>query len=210
MQYREILRESNLYREYKLFKLRRYNKKNNLKIKSIYASLKASYGKEVLISKDTYIADDVEIGDYSYVNANSSLENCTIGKFCSISSGVHISPWEHNLNHITTHPVAYENCLREREKVRIGNDVLISLNCIILEGIVIGDGAVIGAGAVVTKDVLPYEVVGGVPAKHIKFRFDENEIKKIRNLEWWNWSKEKINMNLEFLQKKSTQIWNGE
>ena len=76
--------------------------------------------------------------------------------------------------------------------------MLISLNAIILEGVTIGDGAVVGAGAVVTKDVMPYEIVGGVPARHIKYRFNKDEIKAIRDLEWWNWDIEKIKNNKEF------------
>lgn len=94
------------------------------------------------------------IGDYSYVNAGSSLENCDVGKFCSISSGVYISPYNHNLMGITTHPIG--DCERRRERVVIGNDVLISLNVIIMDGIRIGDGTVIGAGVVVTHDIGNY------------------------------------------------------
>lgn len=116
----------------------------------------------MIVEKGTIISDDVKIGDFSYVNAYSSLENCEIGKFCSISSGVYISPAEHNLKCVTTHPIVkVNNDQIVRKKTIIGNDVLISLNVIILEGIQIGNGAVIAAGAVVTRDVEPYEVVGG-------------------------------------------------
>ncbi len=151
----------------KKIKLFFYNKKHLTVIYSVNANLKASYGYEVRIEHGTVIAEDVEIGDYSYVNQNSSLENCSIGKYVSISSGVHISPWEHPLNCMTTHPIGYSEEFRNhfRKRTIIGNDVLISLNCIILEGVKIGDGAVIGAGAIVTKDVEPYEVVGGGSGK---------------------------------------------
>jgi acetyltransferase-like isoleucine patch superfamily enzyme len=184
-----------------------FNRKNDTKIESIFASTKAIYGSEVLISKDTYISDNVSIGDYSYVNTRSSLENCDVGKFCSISSGVYVCPFEHNISFRTTHPIIIRNdAALPRKRVTIGNDVLISLNVIILEGVTVGNGAVIGAGAVVTKDVKPYEVVGGIPAKHIKYRFNSDEIDLIENSRWWDWDKSKIIRNEKFLKKHSDYI----
>lgn len=184
-----------------------YNKCYSTKIYSTNASIKAKYGVGVLISDNTIVTDEVEIGDYSYVNTGSSVENCTIGKFCSISTGVYICPYEHNNKMRTTHPIIRWNKQSpSRPRVIIGNDVLISLNAIILEGVTVGNGAVIGAGAVVTKDVKPYEIVGGVPAKHIKFRFSEDEIKRLESLNWWNWDIDKIRKNIKFLENKSDEI----
>lgn len=181
-----------------------YNKRHLTKIYSIHASTKANYGEGVLISEMTTVADNVTIGDYSYVNKGSYIENCIIGKFCSISSGVYICPFEHNYQMKTTHPIVrLGEAVLPRPQVIIGNDVLISLNAIILEGITIGDGAVIGAGAVVTKDVKPYEIVGGVPAKHIKYRFSNEEIKKLQTLKWWDWDVQVIQKNVDFLKNKS-------
>ena len=190
-----------------IYNLRKFNKNNDVTIESRQASLKAKYGKKVRVVKNSYIDADTEIGDYSYVNKNSSLENCVIGKFCSISSGVFINPYEHDYNMLTTHPIIRNGVSdNSRKKVIIGNDVLISLNVIITSGVKIGDGAVIGAGAVVTKDVEPYEIVGGVPAKHIKWRFEEKKIKKILKEKWWDWSEEKINKNIEYLKNKTEKI----
>ncbi|OTN70444.1 CatB-related O-acetyltransferase [Enterococcus faecium] len=163
-----------------------YSKKNNCKISSIKANLKACYGKNVIISENVVVSSDVEIGDYSYINRNSSVECCKIGNYCSISSGVYICPYEHRLDLLSTHPVACLGKERKRKKVEIGNDVLISLNSIILEGVKIGNGAVIAAGAVVTKDVNDYEIVGGVPAKHIGWRFDKNTSTNISSTRWWD------------------------
>lgn len=167
----------------------RYNKLHKVYINSLFASLKASYGLHVSIDKETRIAADVVIGDYTYVNRNSSLENCDIGKFCSISSGVYVSPYNHNLNGITTHPIG--DYKRNKLRTRIGNDVLISLNTIVLEGVQIGDGAVIGAGAVVTHDVGPYEVWGGIPARFIHYRVeDDKQREALLNLKWWDMNDE--------------------
>ena len=143
------------------------------------------------------------------VNVNSYIENCTIGKFCSISSGVFISPIEHNHQFITTHPITdkIDPSRFIRIPIIIGNDVLISHNVTILQKVSsIGNGAIIAAGAVVTHDVLPYEIVGGVPAKHIKFRFPPEKISYLQNLSWWDWDIEKIKNNLEFLSGRTLQI----
>lgn len=181
-----------------------YNIKHKTNIKSSNASVKARYGLFVAVGDNTIVNDDVEIGDYSYINKNSSIENCSIGKFCSISSGVYICPAEHNLDFVTTHPIAGIN--RERSRVVIGNDVLISLNAIILEGVNIGNGAVIAAGAVVTRDVKPYEIVGGIPAKHIRYRFSEDKIVYFQKIKWWDWDSKDIECNLGFLRNESRVV----
>lgn len=190
-----------------------YNHRNHTSIKSINASVNAAYGPGVLIDKNTIVESDVSIGDYSYVNKNSSVENCEIGKYCSISSGVFICPFEHDLESISTHPLfeSRETRPKRRKKVVIGNDVLISLNAIILEGVHIGNGAVIAAGAVVTKDVQPYEIVGGIPAKHIGYRCSEKTIEYLNEYQWWNLGREVIdelrrkNIRLDGFEKQFMQ-----
>lgn len=185
-----------------------YNKKHNTDIRSTQASLNASYEKHVHIAPQTIVTDDVSIGKYSYVNTLSSIENCTIGNYCSISSGVWICPAEHAIRHRSTHPFAADNTVK-RAPVVIGNDVLISLNAIILSGVTVGDGAVIGAGAVVTKDVQPFEIVGGVPAKHIGWRFDEAERARIADTGWWNCDKDVLTQNLDYFKGTSDSFVKG-
>ena len=179
-----------------------FNFVHGTEIHSVRASLKADYGKNVRVGYNTVVADDVTIGNYSYVNENSSIENCDIGNYCSISEGVHISPFEHPLFGYTTHPVGYSDdyIRRKRKRTIIGNDVLISLNVVVLEGCVIGDGAVIGAGAVVTHDIAPYEIVGGVPARHIRYRIDGKYAEYLRGTYWWN-------LDIEKLKKREMELY---
>ncbi len=149
------------------------------------ASLKASYGKNVRIADTVIISSDVSIGKYTYVNPHSTLENCKIGNYCSISSEVNICPGEHDLYAISTYPLFARDGRPKRAPVIIGNDVLVPLNAVILKGVHVGNGAVIGAGAVVTKDVERYEIVGGVHAKHIGWHFVVEARDRIEQSMWW-------------------------
>jgi virginiamycin A acetyltransferase len=129
-----------------------------------------------------------------------------IGKFCSIACGAKFlfTSANHTLKSLSTYPfpIFFEEWNLDKNDVTaawdnkgdiiIGNDVWIGYEAVILSGVHIGDGAVIGARAVVTKDVPAYTVVGGVPAKEIKKRFDEDTINKLRQVQWWNLSIEKI------------------
>ena len=169
----------------KRFRLFFYNRKHGTDIRSVRASLSAAYGKEVSIGPGTLVDECVSIGNYSYVNINSSIEHCRIGNYCSISSGVWVCPFEHYIETGTTHPIISSRMPDKRETVIIGNDVLISLNAVILSGVKIGDGAVVGAGAVVTKDVEPYEIVGGVPARHIGWRLPAEVRQRLQQSRWW-------------------------
>lgn len=144
------------------------------------------------------------VGSYTYIADNAVICNAIIGKFCSIGPNL-ICGWGiHPLNGISTHPMFYsinkQNgiTLTKATKVEevkltvIGNDVFIGMNVTILDGVNIGHGAVIGAGSVVTKDVPPYAIAVGVPAKVIGSRFDENTIEKLLEKKWWDYSFEKL------------------
>lgn len=140
---------------------------------------------------------DSTIGRYTYTCYDDEIVNCEIGQFCSISDDVIIGGAEHPIEWVSTSPV-FQNVKHSGPKKRfskhnfegiartvIGNDVWVGKRVIIKAGITIGDGAVIGAGAVVTKDVPPYAIVAGVPAKVIKYRFDEDTIEALLKSKWW-------------------------
>ncbi len=146
------------------------------------------------------------VGKHTYFSHSTHIANkkdVYIGKYYSLANGVCIGVGNHPYENLTTHPfiymdndiqlygdmpVAKENktAMPEGNKTIIGNDVWIGHNAIVLDGVKIGDGAIIGAGAVVTKDVEPYAIVGGVPAKVIKYRFAKEIIEQLLEVKWWD------------------------
>ena len=146
----------------------------------------------------------VQLGDYSYVSKNSSVSNCVIGKFCSIGPNFCCGLGLHPTNGISTAPMFYstakqngmtlckENKVEETKLTIIGNDVFIGANVTVLDGVKIGNGVVIGAGAVVVDDIPPYAIAVGVPAKVVKYRFDESTIAALIEKKWWNGSEEEL------------------
>lgn len=159
------------------------------------------------------------LGLGSYISFDCNIKRAKIGKFCSIGPRVYIGYSSHpTSNWVTTHPAFYlnlekvlnysfhkgtdplYNAWKEATPgylVTIGSDVWIGGDVKIMDGIRIGNGAIIAAGAVVTKDVPPYSIVGGIPAKVIKYRFDSDDISFLENFQWWNKSKEWIEANYQ-------------
>lgn len=173
-----------------------------------------SFRKNCTISNEARIypfsiITNSRIGAYSYISYNCKINNTTIGRYCSIAQNAKMGLGKHPSNYISTNPVFYssnnplkislnqKNEFQEHIPIIIGNDVWIGTNVTILDGVRIGDGAIIGANSVVTKDIAPFCIAGGVPAKVIKKRFIPPIIDKLLELRWWNYS-------LEYLVKKQT------
>lgn len=140
---------------------------------------------------------DVKVGKHSTGSLISNFRVEEIGAFCNFAAGVD-AVWNHQLDWVTQHHFVYSNMDRKfdmedfNKKFVIGNDVWLGRNVILTNGVKIGNGVRAAAGSVITKDVPDYAVVGGVPARIIKFRFTEEQIEKLNKIAWWNWSDEKI------------------
>ena len=137
------------------------------------------------------------IGKFTYI-ARARVSGADIGSFCSIGPGVIIGLSDHPTGWLTTHPAFYsigmqatvtfakEELFQHWKRPRIGNDVWIGARAVILGGVNIGDGAIIAAGSVVTRDVAPYAIVGGIPARLIRNRFSDDVIQLLLDWQWWN------------------------
>lgn len=162
---------------------------------------------------------EVQMSDYSYVENDSDIAYSSIGKFCSIAAMTRINPgnhpmWRASQSHFTYRASAYfpgeEDepeffAWRRAHHVTIGNDVWIGHGAIVLAGRSIGDGAVIAGGAVVTKDVAPYTIVGGNPARPIRPRFPAEIAARMQALAWWDWPHEQLHAALADFRKLSAE-----
>ena len=150
-----------------------------------------------------------EIDDYSYINFFAWVNNTKIGKYCSIAMNFKSGLGQHPTKLLSTSPLFYAKkqfalkkpldiqlaSYEEFQDIRIGNDVWIGANVLIMDGVTIGNGAIIGAHSLVVRDVPDYAIIGGVPAKVIKYRFSDEIIEELNKINWWNWEKEKIIRN---------------
>lgn len=150
-------------------------------------------------------------------------DRLVIGKFCSIACGAKFlfTSANHTMRSLSTYtfPIFFEewgldvknitDAWDNKGDIVIGNDVWIGYEAVILSGVTIGDGAIIGARAVVTKDVPPYTIVGGVPAKPIRKRFDEETVAQLLALRWWDWDRDKIARNIPAIQSGSMGLHRG-
>ena len=176
--------------------------------------------------------DNIEVGDYTYYDDFETVDNflrnvkyhfdftgdrLLIGKFCMIASGVEfiMNGGNHLADAISTYPFAvfgngWEGAMESREypykgDTVIGNDVWLGYQAMIMPGLTIGDGAIVATRAVVTRDVPPYAVVAGNPARLIRYRFSEAEIEKLLRIRWWDWPAEKITRHVHLLTGKDVE-----
>lgn len=168
----------------------------------------SNFGKYCYIQNAT--VNNSLLGDFSYVGSLSYVNYCKIGKFTCIGPNVKIGLGSHPVSEfISVHPVFYstaaqvgttfsdKNYFEEYENTVIGNDVWIGANVIIKGGITIADGVVIASGSVVTKNIAPYAIVGGVPAKLIRYRFTESEIDSLLKTKWWDFDIKRLKTNFK-------------
>jgi acetyltransferase-like isoleucine patch superfamily enzyme len=162
---------------------------------------------------------DVELGKYSYISRGTQAYHAQVGRFTCIGPEVVIGPGEHPVrNYVSSHPAFYstlaqagitfsdQDYVEEIPHTSIGHNVWIGTRAVVRAGVRIGDGAVIAAGAVVVSDVEPYTIVGGVPAKLIRPRFEPSELEVIQQTDWWNWSEEKLRANTPLFRDTSAFV----
>ena len=155
---------------------------------------------------DHCIAEETEFGDYTYLFGSNDVIYARLGKFNSVATGARLNPVNHPMReraaaHHFTYRASHYGLgeddptvidWRRSKRVMTGNDVWIGHNAVVMGGVTLGDGAVVGAGAVVTHDAAPYEIVGGVPARHMGWRYDAETIAALRRIRWWDWSHEEL------------------
>lgn len=188
----------------RLYKIRK--KFPQCSINSIHVGVDARLSPNVAIAHDAEIRGNVSIGRWTYIEPYSFVNAASIGKFCAIGRNVAIGGFQHPYQYPTISPKIYRGILGAKYEdpshaIEVGNDVWIGEKAIVLGG-KIGDGAIIAAGAVVTKDVEPYAIVAGVPAKKIGDRFNEKQKNKLLDLKWWNWSDEEILAHRNFFESR--------
>lgn len=201
-----------------------------IKEKGVIMGKNAHIRRDCVFEGNNYIDGKVfasSFGYGSYVHKYSMLVNVKVGRFTSIGEFVNMKLYDHPVEMVSTSPAFYrkdstlrsfvkENTFedlkldKEGFSIRIGSDVWIGSGASIVSGVTIGDGAVIAAGAVVTKDVEPYEIVGGVPAKRIRYRFDEEIREKLLKIRWWEKDPEWLLKYGEYFRDPEEFIRRGE
>lgn len=176
--------------------------------KSDKLKVKTSLKFEAPVSLSAISVDDLIIGAWSYIQSGALIwHKVVIGRYCSIGENLVAAPANHPTHYLSTSTAQYQRIQfgfwmaedlptvpkrvlpYRKPQVLIGNDVWIGRDVTIMRGVTIGDGAIIASGAIVTKDVPPYSIVGGMPARHIKMRFDPDLVRRMQETRWWQYDR---------------------
>ena len=169
-----------------------------------------TFGRYVEIGASSVLLNS-EVGDYSYCTQRCDFANTSIGKFANIASGVRIGATDHPLNRASLHHFLYRSAsywddveddadwfeARARRRTRIGHDTWLGHNSQVKPEVTVGDGAVVASGAVVTRDVAPYTIVAGVPARPLRARLAPELAERVIALAWWDWDHARLRETLE-------------
>ena len=184
------------------------------------ASVRAStFGRYCEVGARSKVAES-SFGDYSYVVNDSDIIYATVGKFCSIAAHTRLNPGNHPLDRVMLSHVGYRSSAyglgpddpaffdwRRSSPVTLGHDVWIGHGVIVLPGVSVGTGAAVGAGAVVTKDVPPFAVVVGNPARVIRHRFERDIVAALQRIAWWDWPHERIGGAMQDFRKLGAEAF---
>lgn len=179
------------------------NRRDGCRVEAWNVSPHARIGHRAIVRAGSEVYADVVLGDYSYVSGpRSYVQSAEIGKFCSIARQVVIGVNNHDMTAVTTHPFPHSSdygglrvgarAQPQKPRPRIGNDVWIGMNVLVMRGAVIGDGAVIAANSVVSGEIPPYTVAGGSPARVLKPRFEPAVAEALARIRWWDWPAERL------------------
>ena len=171
--------------------------------------IKTQYSLPFPADEERELMFNVTLGRHSYHKGHSLLKNCDIGNFTCIGDYVNIGMSSHVLENVALYPLhirfmrdfKVDKSAPEPRRTTIGSDVYIGEEAMVFQGVQVGHGAVLAARSIVTKDVPPYAVVGGIPAKVIKYRFSPQVVDSLLKIAWWEWSDEKIREHVELFYK---------
>lgn len=195
------------------------------KITNRHISIFSFWDTRTKFSKYTHILmgarlNNVSIGKYSRVGKKCKLTNVVMGNFSAIGEDCVLGLGQHPTDTLTFHSIFYKKGnwgwhddwvkypegFVDQKQITIGNDVWIGQRAIIMDGVTVGDGAIVAAGALVTKDVPPFAIVGGVPAKVIKYKFSDEMINRLLEIKWWNLSDDEITKVIDLFHKRSVTL----